>query len=105
LRSSSLPDISRGTKPQLPFRNTLFQFRRNHKPSLARVIPDVKQVRSATNLAVFYIGLPAACRFIHGRLVALAAPGALESGFHIAIVGQTGLPLLPAYARPATKRL
>ena len=75
------------TAPQLPSGHTLFQFRRNHKFLFALVVLDAKQVRFATHLAVFYIGLPAADGLIHRRLVGFAASGALESGFHLAILG------------------
>jgi hypothetical protein len=74
-----LPDRS---VTYLPLLNTLFQFRRNHKFSATRVIFDTQQIRFATDLAIFYIGLPATSRLIHGRLVGLAASGALESGLH-----------------------
>jgi len=111
LRSSSLSHVSCSTEPQPPFRHTLFQFRRNHKFPLARVVLDAKQVRFATDLAIFYIGLAAASRLIHRRLVGLAASGALESGLHVTILGwtrrQTGRVLRPLVEdrRPSRKPL
>jgi hypothetical protein len=66
----------------LPFRPTLFQFCGNHKFLLAGVVFDAKQIRFATDLAIFYIGLAAASRLVHSRPVGLAASRALESGLH-----------------------
>jgi hypothetical protein len=85
------------TELQLPLLNTLFQFRRNHKLLLGRVVFDAKQVRFAAYLAVFDIRLPAASRLIHRRLVALAAACALESGLHATILGRSQR--LPAASR------
>jgi hypothetical protein len=88
LRPSSLPRCQLQRWPQLPFRNTLFQFRRNHKFLLARIVFDAKHIRFATDLAILYIGLAAARRLIHRGLVGLAASGALESGLHTTILGR-----------------
>jgi hypothetical protein len=43
------------TEPELPFRNTLFQFRSNHKFSVGRVVFNAEHIRFATDLAIFYI--------------------------------------------------
>jgi hypothetical protein len=72
----------------MPSRNTLFQFRRNHKFPRVRVEFDAKHIRLATHLAILYIGLAAAGRFIHRRLVALTTSGTLESGLHVTILGR-----------------
>jgi hypothetical protein len=58
LSSLSRRQLRRQT--QLPFRNTLFQFCRNHKFLRIQVVLDAKQVRFAADLTVFYIGLAAA---------------------------------------------
>ncbi len=48
----------------------------------------MKYIRFATDLAVFYIGLPAAGRLIDRGLIAFAATRALESSFHVTILGR-----------------
>jgi hypothetical protein len=46
----------------------------------------VKKIGSATNLAVFHIGLNAASGFVYGRMIPLPAAGTLERRFHGPIV-------------------
>jgi len=83
LRSSFLFDGNCVTEPPLPSGNTLFQFGRNHKFLIGRLVLDAKQIGFAADLTVFDIRLPAASGLIHRRLVALAASGTLKSGPHL----------------------
>jgi len=45
-----------------------------------------QDIRFATNLTIFHVGLRAPGGFIDGRLVPLSASGALESGLHGALI-------------------
>jgi hypothetical protein len=61
---------------------TLFQFRGNHKFILRSIVCDVKDVRFATDLTVFDIGLPPASRTIDRRLIPFATTRALKTITH-----------------------
>jgi arginase family enzyme len=50
------------------------------------VVADVKEVGLATDLAVFDVGLCAACGFIHSGGVPLATASALEAAIHDGII-------------------
>jgi hypothetical protein len=65
------------------FRLFAFQFRANQELAQLGVPPNLQHIWTATNLAIFYIGLLASGRFIDGRFVPLTAGGALEPGDHI----------------------
>jgi hypothetical protein len=68
--------------------NTLFQFRRNHKFLPGHIIFNTEHIGFATDLAIFYIGLPASRGLVDRSLIALPATRALEAGFHRTILGQ-----------------
>jgi hypothetical protein len=78
------------SQPQLrALRNTLFQFRSNHKFLPRQIILNMEHIGFATHLAIFYIGLPTPRRFIDCSLIALAATRTLKAGFHRTILGQS----------------
>jgi len=76
----SFPNCNYGRCPVL--RNTLFQFRRNHKFLREEIVFNMEHIGFAADLAIFYIGLPAPRRLIDRSLIALPAACALEAGFH-----------------------
>jgi len=61
---------------------TLFQFRLDYKFLLRAIIFNMQQIRLATHLAIFYVGLAPARELVDRSHIPLSATGALEATFH-----------------------